>query len=209
MEFDATEPFSVPFSVEARDGKLWIRPEWWPNTTGVELLLKGASWFGAQGSSACVMQLDIHWAEDYIAFLRQRGFNAVRLPLSATSALDDRVLGADRCREYGGLKYLDALDDLIQRLAGAGIFVMLDMHTVSEPEKNNGLWCAEPGQEGCSRGTTEDDLSNPNTDWQVLAAWTKLAHRFCARRNVILADVFNEVPGGIEHPPCASVSPHD
>ena len=68
---DPSVPFSIPFEVSARQGRLWIRPEWASNTTGDELLLKGASWFGAQGGFACVMQLNIYTADDYLRFLHR------------------------------------------------------------------------------------------------------------------------------------------
>ena len=192
---DPSVPFSIPFEVSARQGRLWIRPEWASNTTGDELLLKGASWFGAQGGFACVMQLNIYTADDYLRFLQEHNFNAVRLPVSAHHVLNNPTLEQGSCREYGGYTYMNALDDLIRRLGTIGVFVMLDMHTVSNPEGNDGLWCSAPGADGCGPGTDTGDNSTtyePSTEQPILTAWGRLARRLCARPNVIMADVFNE-----------------
>lgn len=67
------------------------------------------------------------------------------------------------------------------RLRTAGIFVMLDMHTVVQPEANTGLWCGY-GE------TCTDESEAP-----LLQAWETLATRYCSSHpNVIAADLFNE-----------------
>ena len=189
-------PFSVPFEVDARDGRLWIRPEWATNATADELLLKGASWFGAQSGFKCVMQLNLFPAQDYLNFLQQHNFNAVRLPVSAIHVIQDSTL-EDACGEYRGRSHLDALDDLVRRLGEIGVFVMLDMHTLSAPEGNDALWCAEPGLDGCGPGvdTGNSSVYLPATEQPILTAWGKLARLLCRRQNVIMADVFNEPHG--------------
>jgi endoglucanase len=74
---------------------------------------------------------------------------------------------------------LTILDRLLQRLASAGIMAMLGIHTLSEPEKNNPLWC-------------EASSCNTANGAPLLQAWSTLAERHCKHPNVIAADLFNE-----------------
>jgi aryl-phospho-beta-D-glucosidase BglC (GH1 family) len=85
-----------------------------------------------------------------------------------------------RCGEYNGRLSLEVLDDVIERLRAAGIFVMLDMHTIYFPEGNTGDWCA--GR--TAQGECDESL--------IFNAWSILARRYCHHPNVILADLFNE-----------------
>ena len=55
---------------------------------------------------------------------------------------------------------------MLSRLAAAGIFVMLDMHTLRN-DANHDLWCAE--------STCNEENEAPLWD-----AWTVLAERYCA-----------------------------
>ena len=43
-------------------------------------------------------------------------------------------------REHRDWKTLTVLDDVLTRLAGRGVFVMLDMHTLHS-DANQPLWC--------------------------------------------------------------------
>ena len=75
------------------------RPAVDPSRMGVQhdrrrAVLKAASWFGAQGGFACVMQLNIYTADDYLRFLQEHNFNAVRLPVSAHHVLNNPTPGA-------------------------------------------------------------------------------------------------------------------
>mmetsp|Transcript_29831 Transcript_29831/g.65226 ORF Transcript_29831/g.65226 Transcript_29831/m.65226 type:complete len:779 (-) Transcript_29831:266-2602(-) len=174
-ETDPTKMFSTPFKVFGDNGKLWIQP-----TDGkrVELLIKGANWFGMQSPTACVNELWKYDVQDYIDFLVTNDFNAVRIPMSAPLIALNPVL-SDSCGEYTGATSLDAFDDLLLRLRRAGLLVMIDIHTLTEPEQNNPLWC-------------EADACTAENEAPLFAAWRTLARRYCSHPNVIAADLFNE-----------------
>ena len=199
-------PFTRPFTLSAHAGKLWIAPVVGleidtvrqahpPGAAAVdigavqweELKLKGANWAGIQ-ASGCVHELYKYPVSEYLAYLRRERFNAVRLPLSAAllnmAASADGYVLSNICGEYAGWELLGALDDLIRRLAAAGLFVMLDMHTLDYPEGNNGLWCTgeAPGSNHCGRVSERP----------IYRSWRLLAQRYCSFPNVVLADVFNE-----------------
>lgn len=113
------------------------------------------------------------------------GFNAVRLPLNAAivTARSWRINGDYICgAAYEGFESLDVLDDVVDRLRAAGIFVALDVHTLTLPEHNQPLWCLREPSQGC--GDDDEDL--------IFSAWRVLAQRYCSSPNVILADLFNE-----------------
>ena len=191
--------FSTPFSVKAGNGRLWIRAEWEEQDNDWrELKLKGANWAGFQTGTGCIHELWRHPnVTTYVDFLSEHHFNAVRLPLSA--AILTWALNGHRwkdnphaqsyegpgmpyrptrsCGMYNGMLSLDILDDVIRRLRDAGIFVMLDLHTL-ELDGNPGMWCDGPCDEA------GEQLIND--------AWGVLASRYCSFPNVILADVFNE-----------------
>ena len=86
-----TDPFSIPFELSAHDGKLWISPEYLAPIPAAgsadksrwqELRIKGTNWAGAQ-ANGCPHQLWMYNVTQYIDFMLEHHFNAVRLPLSA------------------------------------------------------------------------------------------------------------------------------
>ena len=171
---DPTEPFARPgFNVSAKNGTVWIEAT---ASFAEPLRIKGANWFGFQ-NDGCVNQLYRHTAQEYIDFLVNNSFNAVRLPLSAALIASDPVVAS--CGEYNGQHTMSVLTDLLQRLKRAGIFVMLGMHTLNAPEDNSGYWC------GSSACTSE-------TEQPLFSAWQTLAALYCSHPNVIAADLFNE-----------------
>lgn len=225
--------------MRARSGQLQIRPEWSEasdDTSWSVLRLRGTNWAGFQSASGCVHELWRFNVSDYIGFLTRNEFNAVRLPLSGpilTWAANgqrwatrvgfdanlvsgrDYVVG-ERCGEYSGWTSLAVLDDIINRLRAAGIFVMLDMHTLDYPDGNTGDWCdfqvrASPKISHTSARVSpiHTTFAHPDVgDWcdfqtcdviheqLIFDAWEVLARRYCASPNVILADLFKCVTRG-------------
>lgn len=189
-------PFTTPFSLSARDGKLWIQRD--GERSAVELQLRGASWFGFEGPHMCPGETRRHSPDKYIKFLVDHGYNAVRLPLTASEILENpkldgtRQIFATHCaREMLGHRYLDNVYNLVVKLKRAGIFVMLDMHLRSGSTKH--LWCQPTDATvGCTEGSPGSDLYDAASDWPVRQAWATLAHRFCEEPNVVMADLFNE-----------------
>ena len=131
-------------------------------------------------TSGCVHRLWDDTVEEYIAFLVEHQFNSVRLPLSVQWILTNgKTTGV--CGEYEGWATLDILDDVVIRLEQAGIFVVLDMHTL-ESDGNQGLWCYANSLGEC---TTDEEAP-------IREAWEVLAARYCSSPNVVGADLFNE-----------------
>ena len=131
-------------------------------------------------ASGCVHALWDYTVEDYLTFLVEHQFNSVRLPLSVQLILENGETNG-LCGEYEGWATLDILDDVVIRLQEAGIFVVLDIHTL-EVDYNNGLWC-EPNRQGQCTESEEAPLRE---------AWEVLATRYCSSPNVVGADLFNE-----------------
>ena len=173
-------PFSFPFELHAFAEEIWLRFDGERNAQGRPLRLKGTNWAGFQ-ASGCVHELWRHGVQEYVDFLVAHRFNAVRLPLSAAlvTANSFRVWGSRCGAGYSGWETLDILDDVLTRLRDAGIFVMLDMHTLTHPESTHGAWCV----------TTP---CTPSNDGLIFNAWEVLARRYCSYPNVIMADVYNE-----------------
>lgn len=90
----------------------------------------------------------------------------------------------DNCGSgYAGWRVLQVLDDVLIRLRDAGIFVVLDMHTMAD-DGNQGMWCG--WMPTCANRTHEEP---------IFAAWRTLSDRYCDTSrfpNVIGADLFNE-----------------
>ena len=173
-----------PEAARAIAGAIGAQDEAWEVLT-----FKGTNWAGMQ-ADGCVHELWRHNVKDYLDYLAREHFNAVRLPLSApllVRAASSGFVLAGRCGEYAGWQLLSMLDDLLRRLAAAGLFVMLDIHTMDYPEHNDGLWCTVVAPDGrsCAR-----EHERP-----LFKAWRVLAKRFCSHPNVVLADVFNEPYG--------------
>ena len=136
-------------------------------------------------ANGCPHELYRHGIQDYVDFLVDNGFNAVRLPLNAAivTAASWRINGDYICGPaYEGFESLDVLDDVVDRLRAVGIFVALDVHTLTLPEHNQAIWCLREPSQGC--GDSDEDL--------IFSAWQILAQRYCSSPNVILADLFNE-----------------
>ena len=165
------------FELSAANGKLLVSQA--PNIPSSELFIKGANWAGFQ-NGGCPHELWKHSVPEYISFLTDNDFNAVRLPLNAAIVNSDMIVDSN-CSEYNGQRSLDVLDDVLTKLKAANILVVLDMHTITYPEANQGLWCDS---------TTACDATN---EAPIFDAWATLANRFCSKHlNVIGADLFNE-----------------
>ena len=198
---DPSAPFSTPFELSASEGRIWIAPANASDGQKQVFYFKGANWVRARQiakpanapkptvrtivqagfqASGCVHRLWDDTVEEYIAFLVEHRFNSVRLPLSVQWILtNDETNGL--CGEYEGWATLDILDDLVIRLEQAGIFVVLDMHTL-EVDGNQGLWCYPNSRGECTA----------NEEAPIREAWEVLAARYCSSPNVVGADLFNE-----------------
>lgn len=161
---------------------------WGGDAGPARLRIKGVSWFGMETSTCHPGGLWHRPLEDYAAFLREHGFNAVRIPLAAdaiTSLLDHpcMALGEHNMAARGnnpnlvGVSYVDELAAFVQLLGEQGILVLLDMHVVSA-----GKWPDGGGVDA-------------DGEAQLRAAWEVVAKRLCDPHeywNVFAADLKNE-----------------
>ena len=205
----ASQPFAVPFEPFAYEGKLWVVHKgrlcstgylescgWTEDQPRQELILKGVSWSGFQDPNTnCPEELGgFRYARElneYYTVLVNHRFNAVRLMLYARGVLDNPELNSNRCGHLTRTnlrvpirRYNEALLTVVRQLAGAGQYVMLDMHSLSG-EGNPPTWC----------GATSGSACHAANEGVLRDAWVRLATDLCGQSNVILADVFNEPYG--------------
>jgi aryl-phospho-beta-D-glucosidase BglC (GH1 family) len=143
--------------------------------------LKGANWFGAEGSSGCPDGLWQRPAAAYLDDLVRMRFNAVRLPLAVDNVLTDPLVPKWSLTEneaWRGKTSLQVLDEIVTLAARRNLLVLLDMHRLEAAvwPTAHGLW---------HDGETAAPLP-------IEQAWVKLARRYCGRWNVVAADLFNE-----------------
>ena len=183
-------------SVGRRKADFWTRhSQLYTNAFGdpdVPLRIKGASWFGLESSPCYPGGADKAKVKLGFEFLRQHGFNALRLPLAV-----DAVLSASRGDQPACIApdtgvfytynfdwidytYLQYIEQMILEAGKHGILVMLDLHAMVA-----GVWpdTGDVGVEGRS---------------QLDEAWAALAALFCDADvywNVFAADLKNEPHG--------------
>lgn len=151
--------------------------------------IRGASWFGME-TKACTIGGAEHLPIETIAeWLKERGFNAIRLPLAADAVLRpshpcmlevDREAVRNHNTEFGSLGYLDQVAEIARVAGQSGLLVLLDMHVLSAGKWPDG---------GVVAGGARQTLFN---------AWTRLANLLCDENdywNVFAADLKNEPYG--------------
>ena len=137
---------------------------------GRAVQLKGASWFGMDGTGRVPDGLWVHDVDWYVDFLARRGFNALRLPFALDNVFaneaadDDMVTGAPALR---GVAYLDVLEHVVDAAARRGLLVLLDLQRLQASRwPDDGLWYAP----GVTLQTVKD-------------AWDRVQQRVCNRWN--------------------------
>ena len=87
--------------------------------------LKGISWFGFELQQGMLLGLEQRPLDDVLQFLRDRNFNALRLPFSTKWALDydAPVYGNFKDGELNGMTRRQILNKVIERAGNFGILV--------------------------------------------------------------------------------------
>jgi aryl-phospho-beta-D-glucosidase BglC (GH1 family) len=165
-------------SYTARNGKIYMGPD------AREIKINGINWFGLNTGTYSVHSLWITPIDEYISILKRGNFNAVRLTLSAHIMLNLDSLKIDGVNEtvnpgMSGMTAGRHLDDLIERLARAGILVMLNMHRMT------------------GKGDNAEDIgplwySDAYPQDRIVEAWVAIAKRYVNRPNVFAMDIKNE-----------------
>jgi len=158
-----------------RNGKLWV--------DATELKLRGINWFGAETDARCVHALWEESLDTHVNVLKEGGFNAVRLTMSAEAmlGLDSLSVTTVNSSKNPGLDKLTVgglMDIVVRKLAEAGILVMFNMHRMKPNEDISELWYTE---------------EYPET--RVIDAWVRLTTRYKDAPNVFAMDIKNEPHG--------------
>ena len=153
---------------------------------GQKFAIKGANWFGSEDRNGPMQGLDEHSITFYLAFLRQHGFNAVRLLFNHESVLSNAKMYTrkvpkqyhkfDHAPELEGLTYVEMFAEIASQAAEYGLLVLIACHRTTPS--------AWPGQGKWYDGKI--------TEARVLQSWTKLAGTLCGHWNVFAADIQNE-----------------
>ncbi len=156
---------------------------WGSQVHPTRLRIKGVSWFGMETPMCHPGGLWHRPLGDYAAFLREHGFNAVRVPLAAdalTSLMDHpcMALGEKRMAARGnnpdflGMSYVDELAQLVKTLGEYGILVLLDMHVVEAGKWPDGGYVDTDGEAQLSAAwqVVARRLCDPHEYWNVFAA---------------------------------------
>ena len=117
--------------------------------------MKGLSWFGYETGNYGLYGLDRHDEDWYFNWMRERGFNAMRLPFSG-----------DFIR--GGTNNKNAYKATIQKAAEYGIMVMVDYHSDTAGSWRDGLNTLNPQSAAVSLWGEVADLLKD--EWNVFMA---------------------------------------
>ena len=160
----------------AKEGKLYQNSK--------EIQLRGINWFGCETGSYSPHALWAQSLDTYIQILKNNGFNAVRMTLSAEVMLnlDGITVNSVDGSLNGGMDKYNAghlLDTVVQKLKTAGILVMFNMHRMKPSEDISELW-----------------YTSEYPETKVIQAWQALTKRYINSQNVFMMDIKNEPHGG-------------
>ena len=167
-----------------RDGVLYAN--------GVQLHIKGLSWFGQEGPQRVPSGLFLRSLDSILLFMREHQFNALRLFFSLQNVEENKPtphssFDEEFSPQLAGSDYLGMLQAVTNQAAEHGILVLLACHRVRAgypdddwPGTWNGYWA-------------DDDY----TPLRIFAIWNALAKRLCAEEhwNVVGVDLLNEPYG--------------
>ncbi|EGC35631.1 hypothetical protein DICPUDRAFT_152047 [Dictyostelium purpureum] len=157
----------------SRDGGLFIND--------LPLRLKGINWFGCETETFTVHGL---WARDYkqyLDFLKEHRFNAIRIPFSLEMIMKDPfptsiTITPQINKEFYGLRALSVLDMIIEAAGERGMLILLDLHSFGPNDRlHDGLW-----------------YNNKYNENDVMKMWNILILRYGRVWNVLGVDLKNE-----------------
>ena len=187
-------PHLPPVTFEGREASDYftygatIHTNAWADAEAIRI--RGASWFGME-TKACVIGGAEHLPIETIAeWLKEHGFNAIRLPLAADAILSpghpcmskgDTTGVRNHNTALGSLTYLDQIAEIVHVAGESGLLVLLDMHVLAA-----GRW-PDGGV-----------VSDGGPRQRLMDAWDRLADLLCDANdywNVFGADLKNEPYG--------------
>ncbi|CAK4663114.1 unnamed protein product [Aphanomyces euteiches] len=176
----------TPSSAPPANGQLTFKA-----TNGSPFLFKGANYFGLEtdisvphglwggGQSTTIAKI--------AAFLKNNGFNSVRLPFAVDAVLSNKAIDTTKIvneaallSQFSGktLSYFDVMDYTIKTFADNKIVVLLDAHVLTASSGITELWY-----------TSSADKDNFENAWKIVA------NRYKNTWNVVAADLKNEPHG--------------
>ena len=152
------------------------------DSNGCRVRLNAVNWYGAEGSDFVVAGLQANGLTNIVNEIKNRGFNAVRLPWSNQMYESDPVVGSYALAANPSLEGLHAMsvfDQVVSTLTGAGVMVILDNHT------STAMWCC-----GNDVNNLWYNRTYPETSW--INDWTGMVERYASNPMVIGVDLRNE-----------------
>jgi len=123
----APPPPYMPVEFEARNGTIFANLE--------PFKIKGINWYGMEGQDGVLGGLTKRRLEDMLDFVQAKGFNAIRLAVSAWNVIAGKHIFPDVSEganwDMVGMNYLQQLDYIINECSKRWILVSLSMHRLN------------------------------------------------------------------------------
>ena len=149
--------------------------------------IKGVNWVGSEGRAGPPLGLDKHDIAWYMQWLKDNGFNAIRLLFNHQYMLSNEPLEPPNEAVYGvgapwespelaHYRYLDMFAKITDVAAEHGILIMMAAHRLTPTAwPGNGLWYSEEVSEA-----------------RVLESWDLIMQKMCGKWNFFAVDLQNE-----------------
>lgn len=146
------------------------------------ITIKGINWFGFDVPNIyCVQGLDYISLDDGLIFLKNNGFNAIRLPFSPqtlyATTYPQYAIDFIKNPRLKGINTLQILDIFVKECELLGILILFDLQTLGVSNKSE---------------TSHLPFNDNLTIQQVADIWKNLVSRYINSPNILGADTFNE-----------------
>lgn len=143
--------------------------------------LHGIAWFGLESPTHVPHGLWARPMDEVLDQVKHLGFNLIRVPFS-TAALhtaDTQSVSFSANPDLVGLTPIEVLDQLVERAAERGLYIILDRHSLDERDHRiDDLWYSAAYPEA-----------------MLIADWRMLAQRYKGIPQILGADIHNEPKG--------------
>jgi endoglucanase len=148
---------------------------------GDRFYLNGINWYGFEVDSInCIEGLDKISIEQGITFLKENGFNALRIPFMPATIDNDTMpsytIDFNKNPSLKNKKSIEILDILIMEAERQGMFVVLDLHKLN-------------GEINVNQKLPTDSKTSLD---DVIQVWKTIINRYIKNPTVFGADLFNE-----------------
>lgn len=152
---------------------------WGEDEQPARLRIKGAAWFGLESSACHIGGSDQRGLASTAAWLREQGFNAIRVPFAADAVISPR----HKCMNNGnlggirehnpkllGMTYRQRIAELVTVAGNAGLVVLLDAHVISAGVWPDGGKVSPEGRQMLTSAwqALAEDLCDPELYWNIM-----------------------------------------